>query len=127
MGGAINYVKELEHLLLTLELKKIAVVKEMKSSDTREEANEISFLNPRFSSSSTQNNRWLSANVDVTLIDSHANIRILVEKKRGQLMRIVAGFQALGLAVLHLNVTTLEDPMVAYSFSAKVFRVFYIF
>lgn len=114
VGGAINYVRELEHLLLTLEVKKMSVVKEKKSSDTREEANGSSFLNPRFSSCLTQNN------VDVTMIDSHANIRILLPKKRGQLMRIVAGFQALGLTVQHLNVTALEDPMVLYSFSAKV-------
>lgn len=114
VGGAINYVRELEHLLLTLEVKKMSVVKEKKSSDTREEANGRSFLNPRFSSRLSQNN------VDVTLVYSHANIRILVPKKRGQLMRIVAGFQALGFTVQHLNVTALEDPMVLYCFSAKL-------
>uniref|UniRef100_A0A1D1Y8K2 Transcription factor bHLH96 n=1 Tax=Anthurium amnicola TaxID=1678845 RepID=A0A1D1Y8K2_9ARAE len=59
------------------------------------------------------------ADIEVTLVESFANMRILSQRRPGQLMRMVAGFQSLLLTVLHLNVTTM-DTVVLYSVSAKV-------
>ena len=59
------------------------------------------------------------ADIEVTLIETHANLRILSRKGPRQLSKLVDGFQSLYLSILHLNVTTM-DPLVLYSISAKV-------
>lgn len=59
------------------------------------------------------------ADIEVTLIETHANLRILSRRSPRQLSKMVVGFQTLHLSILHLNVTTM-DPLVLYSISAKV-------
>ncbi|MQL84107.1 hypothetical protein Taro_016622 [Colocasia esculenta] len=59
------------------------------------------------------------ADIEVTLIETFANLRILSPRRPGQLLKMVAGFQSLQLTILHLNVTTM-DPVVLYSVTAKV-------
>lgn len=59
------------------------------------------------------------ADIEVTMVDSHANLKILSKKRPRQLLKMVAGFQALRLTILHLNVTTV-DQMVLYTVSLKV-------
>ncbi|XP_021288319.1 transcription factor bHLH71-like [Herrania umbratica] len=59
------------------------------------------------------------ADIEVTLIETHANLRILSRKGPSHLSKLVAGFQSLYLSILHLNVTTIY-PLVLYSISAKV-------
>jgi hypothetical protein len=68
--------------------------------------------------------------LEVTLIETHANIRIL-SRRRGfrwstlattkppQLSKLVASLQSLSLSILHLSVTTLDNYAI-YSISAKV-------
>nr|AFK42640.1 unknown [Medicago truncatula] len=63
--------------------------------------------------------QWAVADIEVTMVDSHANMKILSKKKPGQLMKIVVGLQNLRLTIFHLNVTTVDD-MVLYSVSIKV-------
>ncbi|GAU32499.1 hypothetical protein TSUD_317060 [Trifolium subterraneum] len=53
--------------------------------------------------------QWAVADIEVTMVDSHANMKIMSKKKTGQLMKIVVGLQNLRLTILHLNVTTLDD------------------
>lgn len=69
--------------------------------------------------SNCNNNQWAAADIEVTMVDSHANLKILSKKRPRQLLKMVAGFQSLRLSVLHLNVTTV-DEMVLYSVSVKV-------
>lgn len=69
-------------------------------------------------------NQWAAASaaaadIEVTMVESHANIKILSKKHPRQLLKMVAGFQNLGLNILHLNVTTV-DQMVLYTLSVKV-------
>lgn len=71
------------------------------------------------SRSNSNNNQWAAADIEVTMVDSHANLKILSKKRPRQLLKMVAGFQSLRLSVLHLNVTTV-DEMVLYSVSVKV-------
>jgi hypothetical protein len=61
------------------------------------------------------------ADVEVgTVVDSHASLRVMAPRRPGQLLRMVAGMQALGLAVLHLTVATAPDATALYTFSLKV-------
>ncbi|EOX92003.1 Basic helix-loop-helix DNA-binding superfamily protein, putative isoform 4, partial [Theobroma cacao] len=59
------------------------------------------------------------ADVEVTMVESHANLKILSKRHPKQLLKMVAGLHSLGLCVLHLNVTSVEH-MVLYSLSVKV-------
>lgn len=137
IGGAINFVKELEQHLQSMGGQK----------KTKEPNENIGLNNgppfaefftfPQYTTSATQNNnnnnnnvtmeqhnyqehkQWAVADIEVTMVDSHANMKILSKKKPGQLMKIVVGLQNLRLTILHLNVTTVDD-MVLYSVSVKV-------
>lgn len=59
------------------------------------------------------------ADVEVTLVETHASVRVMTARRAGQLLSLVTGLQALRLAVLHLSVTTL-DALVLYTTSVKV-------
>ncbi|GJN26586.1 hypothetical protein PR202_gb14528 [Eleusine coracana subsp. coracana] len=60
------------------------------------------------------------ANVEVgVVVDAHASVRVMAPRRQGQLFKMVAGMQALGFAVMHLNVTTAGE-LVLYTLSLKV-------
>lgn len=119
IGGAINFVKELEQVL--------------QSMGGQRKTNQLPFAEfftfPQYTTRGSQSNttmnlehnqkQWSVADIEVTMVDSHANLKILSKKRTGQLMKIVVGLQNLRLTILHLNVTTL-DNIVLYSVSVKV-------
>ncbi|KAE8703521.1 Transcription factor bHLH96 [Hibiscus syriacus] len=140
VGGAIEFVKELEHLLQTLESEKLRVLQQVRSEAAADEENSSTNTNTKLLSSSppfaqffmhpqytwsqipngyTSKTKASTADIEVTLIETHANLRILSRKGPPQLSKLIAGFQSLYLSILHLNVTTM-DPLVLYSISAKV-------
>ncbi|KAG0498611.1 hypothetical protein HPP92_002936 [Vanilla planifolia] len=59
------------------------------------------------------------ADIEVNLVETHASIRILSRRRPRQLIKILVGFQALRLTILHLSVTTL-DTIALYSLSVKL-------
>ncbi|KAL6911757.1 hypothetical protein ACP4OV_000562 [Aristida adscensionis] len=59
------------------------------------------------------------ADIEVSLVETHASVRVMAPRRPGQLLRVVAGLQALRLAVLHLGVTTL-DSLALYTLSVKM-------
>lgn len=59
------------------------------------------------------------ADIEVTMVESHANLKLLVKKRPKQLLRIIVGLQNLRLSILHLNASS-SDQTVLYSFSLKV-------
>ncbi|GER35452.1 basic helix-loop-helix (bHLH) DNA-bindingsuperfamily protein [Striga asiatica] len=137
VGGAIEFVKELEHILQSLEAKKFALLDGPKNGPDPDRR-PISgspfaqfFAYPQFRCSDINNNsnqlgskftcqtKAAVADIEVTLIETHANIRILSRRGARHLSRLVAAFHSLLLTILHLNVTTL-DSLVLYSVSAKV-------
>lgn len=157
IGGAINFVKELEQLLQSLESQKQAFKKSSSSSasPSLEDANNKSnagvtipfadfFTYPQYSSHSSSNQSSninsagmgasnssdsLSENhprfgpiadIEVTMVESHANLKILTKRRPKQLLKMASGFQTLRLSILHLNVTTTVDQLVLYSLSVKV-------
>ncbi|CAH1415252.1 unnamed protein product [Lactuca virosa] len=136
VGGAIEFVKELEHLLQSLEAQKFILTQQQQQQQDEgghnNNFNESStpppfsqfFSYPQYTCSQipnkyTSKSKAAIADIEVTLIETHANIRILSHKRLTQLSKMVACFQTLHLSVLHLNVTTL-DPLVLYSISVKV-------
>ncbi|CAJ2636370.1 unnamed protein product [Trifolium pratense] len=140
VGGAIEFVKELEHLLQSLEARKLQQLQQelaqQQSNNIEDTSNSVVskqimkppfaqfFVYPQYTWSQTPNKytsktKAAIADIEVTLIETHANLRILTRTRPGQLTKLVAGFQSLFFTILHLNVTTLQ-PLVFYSISAKV-------
>ena len=141
IGGAINYVKELEQLLQSLEVQKRLKQRSDATGLVHPFANFFAF--PQYSSCSSQSangaattttaaaaintnateimaeNRSAIADIEVMMVDSHANLKVLSRRRPKQLLKLVVGLQNLQLTTLHLNVTTM-DEMVLYSFSLKV-------
>ncbi|KAE8687305.1 Transcription factor bHLH96 [Hibiscus syriacus] len=136
IGGAINFVKELEHHLQWLS----AEIKVKERSNTNGNHGSCSsvfdefFTFPQYSTNSklgvgkdsisindeslveTQSVR---ADIEVTMVESHVNLRIRSKKRPAQLLKVVSWLNIMGLSVLHLNVTTV-DQTVLYSLGVKV-------
>ncbi|PWA53830.1 myc-type, basic helix-loop-helix (bHLH) domain-containing protein [Artemisia annua] len=145
VGGAISFVKELEHHLQALEAKKFTLTQQQKQDAIIHDPNgdiatnnmnesEIpqlplyfrklfSFPQYTWSQLPCKNNLSKSnstiANIEVNLVNEHANLRILMRKQLTQLSKIVGLLETSCLTILHLNVTTL-DAFVLYSISLKV-------
>nr|XP_043617692.1 transcription factor bHLH96-like [Erigeron canadensis] len=134
IGGAINFVKELEQQLQTLEVQQRAMhqhttIKNNYSSPPLPFSEFFTF--PQISTR-TQNDQGCGssvtlvdnrpramAEIEVTMVENHANLKILSKKRTRQLLKMVCGLQCLWLTILHLNVTTV-DQMVLYSLSVKI-------
>ncbi|CDP13044.1 unnamed protein product [Coffea canephora] len=146
VGGAIEFVKELEHHLQSLEAQRFLLLQQHggandKTTTTMAAAIATAtgnkcfppaptpfaqfFAYPQYTCSAQLPNKYTSkskaaiADIEVTLIETHANVRILSRRRVRQLSKMVTGLQTLYLTILHLNITTL-DPLVLYSISAKV-------
>ncbi|KAL1568891.1 transcription factor bHLH71-like [Salvia divinorum] len=126
VGGAIEFVKELEQIVQSLEAKKYALLEHDENENQKKSPFGEFFAYPQFSCSDSQlSSKYTSqstaaiADIEVTLIETHANIRVLSRRRLRQLSKMVASFQSVFLSILHLNVTTL-DSLVLYSISAKV-------
>ncbi|KAG7968577.1 hypothetical protein I3843_08G161200 [Carya illinoinensis] len=138
IGGAINFVKELEQRLQLLVAQK--------ESEEKCDADGVSlpfsefFTFPQYSTSSSTNycdNNYsvaamtsdqqvvestqlaTIADIEVTMVESHANLKIRSKRRPKQLLKVVSGLHTMRLTVLHLNVTT-ADEVVLYSLSVKV-------
>ncbi|CAK9309513.1 unnamed protein product [Citrullus colocynthis] len=145
VGGAVEFVKELEHLLSTLEAKKLQILQQEVDHHQEQEVNEDSRIRrndnnsnklfsfasllmhnsdqnnycSQYSTKYTSKSKASSADIEVTLIETHANLRILSTRSHRQLLKLIAGLQALRLTILHLNLTDFH-PLVLYSISLKV-------
>jgi len=125
IGGAINFVKELEQRLQFLGAQK---EKEGKPDVPFSEF----FSFPQYSTSASggcDNSAAMSeqkgevqsgiADIEVTMVESHANLKIRSKKRPKQLLKIVSSLHGMRLTILHLNVTTTKE-IVLYSLSVKV-------
>ncbi|KAG8066028.1 hypothetical protein GUJ93_ZPchr0004g39256 [Zizania palustris] len=154
VGGAIDFVKELEQLLQSLEAQKRTLLmqapREAKrddatptpggatgaatsAGDDQEEDEEAAADGPPFARFFTYpqyvwchpprdggaENRGGVADIEVSLVETHASLRVMAPRRPGQLLKMVAGLQELRLTVLHLNVTALGS-LALYSISVKV-------
>ncbi|KAG9455439.1 hypothetical protein H6P81_008343 [Aristolochia fimbriata] len=68
---------------------------------------------------SSVENKTAVADIEVTLIQAHVNLKVLCQRRGGQLLKAIHALEHLSLTVLHLNVTSLH-PSVLYSFNLKI-------
>lgn len=140
IGGAINYVKQLEKQLQTLEAQQ----KTTSQDNSKNYSTTVSprlfsdfFTFPQYSTctstqstTSTENDQAVTepelrsaiaayGEIEVTVMESHANLKMLTKKRPKQLMKIVAGLKSMWLTILHVNVTTVEE-LVLYTISLKI-------
>ncbi|MCD7472405.1 hypothetical protein HAX54_013639 [Datura stramonium] len=130
VSGAINYVKELEQQLQFLSGK---------NQEANSETSPFSefFSIPQYSTTMTPatigtsengvceneyyRNQQLpaTADIEVTMVENHANLKIRSKRRPRLLPRIISGLESLRLSVLHLNVSKV-DQFVLCSLSLKV-------
>ncbi|XP_052196999.1 transcription factor bHLH94-like [Diospyros lotus] len=141
IGGAINYVKELEQRLQLLggekhvNQHKFEAIGSSSSSSFSSWPFAEFFSFPQYSiSSGGCDNSMMEidpvagaetgpppamADIEVSMVESHANLKIRSKRRPKQLLKMVSGLQCLRLTILHLNVST-ADQVVLYSLSVKV-------
>ncbi|XP_042407134.1 transcription factor bHLH94-like [Zingiber officinale] len=119
VAGAINYVKELEQLLQSLEIQKR--LKQRADAAGIATAFDGFFSFPQYSTYDAKEVETGagSANIEVTVAETHASLKVLSRRRPRQLLQLVIGLQNLRLLPLHLNVTSVHH-MAMYTFSLKV-------
>ncbi|XP_028780865.1 transcription factor bHLH94-like [Neltuma alba] len=134
IGGAINFVKELEHRLQFLGSQKQTEGTCESSPPAKLPFSEF-FTFPQYSTTSCggcDNNSAAAgggsvgeaiqsgiADIEVTMVESHANLKIRSKKRPKQLLKIVSSLHSMRLTILHLNVTTTAQ-IALYCLSVKV-------
>ncbi|XP_056866128.1 transcription factor FAMA-like isoform X3 [Raphanus sativus] len=140
IGGAIEFVRELEQLLQCLESQKrrriLGETGNRQIGDmttTMTSSSPItSVVNPLTSTGNvteleggggglqeeTAENKSCLADVEVKLLGFDAMIKILSRRRPGQLIKTIAALEDLHLSILHTNITTMEQT-VLYSFNVK--------
>ncbi|KAF9666099.1 hypothetical protein SADUNF_Sadunf16G0193500 [Salix dunnii] len=132
IGGAIEFVRELEQLLQCLESQKRRRLMEDSSLAIQQPA-QTAFFPPMplpndqmkfvdFETGlreETAENKSCLADVEVKLLGFDAMIKILSRRRPGQLIKAIAALEDLQLSILHTNITTI-DQTVLYSFNVKI-------
>lgn len=120
-------MKELEQLIHSLESKK-RVRKTQQGADAFPPSGLLT--TPQSGTGSEEEgvqaeNMSEVAKVEVTVIQTHVNLKIQGQRRPGQLLKIIVAFEDLRLTVLHLNITSSEDS-IFYSFNLKVLFCLYL-
>ncbi|XP_020534623.1 transcription factor FAMA isoform X2 [Jatropha curcas] len=140
IGGAIEFVRELEQLLQCLESQKRRRLygeasRQMgDNSSSAIQQPQSPFFPPNLPISNDQmklmefetglheetaENKSCLADVEVKLLGFDAMIKILSRRRPGQLIKTIAALEDLQLNILHTNITTIEQT-VLYSFNVKI-------
>ncbi|TVU30854.1 hypothetical protein EJB05_22500, partial [Eragrostis curvula] len=128
VGGAINYVRELEHILQSLEVQKSIKDCGCNADDGGRSPFAGFFSFPQYSTSSAshgsnghriQAESTATADIEASMVEGHASLKVQVQRRPRQLHWLTAGLQQLGLTTLHLNVST-AGATAMYSFSLKL-------
>uniref|UniRef100_A0A804J7F7 BHLH domain-containing protein n=1 Tax=Musa acuminata subsp. malaccensis TaxID=214687 RepID=A0A804J7F7_MUSAM len=128
VGGAIEFVKELEQHLISLRAQKRlqASVSVSSRSDDNDKCSAPALHDGFFTSSQymgysqSQEEDATAVDVEATLVQGHVNLKVAAQRRRGQLVRAMAAIEELRLSILHLNITTLEPPSILYSINLKM-------
>lgn len=137
IGGAIEFVRELEQVLQALQLQKQQRDCEDGCLYPRQRgllgdlllcqqysASEPNIRYATGSSYETPKNPFVDSmsavvNVEVKMIGSSAVVKVLAQKKPHQLLNALSAIENLHLKIMHLNITTIEQS-VLYSFNVEV-------
>ena len=124
-------MKELEQLLHSLEAKK-RTRKNQEEGDGGDSAVAVTsdgtlFMSPQCRIGSEEGygeevkaeNKSDVAEIEVTVIQTHVNLKIQCRRRPGLLLKAIVALEDLRLTVLHLNITS-SDSSVLYSFNLKV-------
>lgn len=104
VGGAIEFVRELEHLLQCLESVKMQ---------------QEPLLSPDDLTDQTAESKSSLADVEVNLSGIFGLIKILSRRRQGQIIKNVAAVEKLQLQILQTNITTIQQDVVC-SFTIMV-------
>ncbi|XP_062201098.1 transcription factor bHLH96-like isoform X2 [Phragmites australis] len=119
VGGAINYVRELEQLLQSLEVQKSLKDQNTNTDDGRRFPFAGFFSLPQYFSTSASHGTGgdnansikaepatsaVAADIETSMVEGHASLKVQVLRRPRQLLRLAASLQQLGLTTLHLNV-----------------------
>ncbi|XP_066388873.1 transcription factor bHLH57-like isoform X2 [Miscanthus floridulus] len=124
VGGAIDYVKQLEQQLVALQAA--AAARRGGTGAAAAVATAASdgvFVSPQYASYSDSSRGGLGAGVDVeatAAVGRHVRVRVAGRRWPGRLVRAVAALEDLRLAVLHLAVTSVGHDAVVYCFNLKM-------
>ncbi|XVF22272.1 hypothetical protein REPUB_Repub12eG0159000 [Reevesia pubescens] len=129
IGGAIDFVKELEQLLLSLEAqKRMRRIEESNNSNNSVSISSMEMSQPESGIGSEDGNcgdevkaesKSCAAEIEVNVIHNHVNLKIQCSRRSGQLLLAIVTLESLRLTVLHLNITSSQDS-VLYSFNLKM-------
>ncbi|OMO82363.1 hypothetical protein COLO4_23054 [Corchorus olitorius] len=122
IGGAIDFVKELEQLLQSLEAQKrmrrieengnsVMEIPQLESGIGSEDGNCLEERKAESKSAEIE--------VNVNVIHNHVNLKIQCPRRGGQLLQAIVTLESLRLTVLHLNITS-SQASVLYSFNLKM-------
>ncbi|CAH9129831.1 unnamed protein product [Cuscuta epithymum] len=130
IGGAIDFVRELEQLLECLESQKRRRLYGDTGSAPLIGDSSTSSQPPLFPlpaneygvagiCEDTAGSKSCLADVEVKLLGSDGIIKILCRRRPGQLIKVIAALEDLHLNILLTNITTIEQT-VLYSFNVKI-------
>ncbi|KAI9093960.1 hypothetical protein K1719_026958 [Acacia pycnantha] len=118
IGGAIDFVKELEQLHQCLEAQ---------TGIRRNDEIEFSYGTTSCGGGGESNfgeevkaeNKSDIAEIEVTVIQNHVNLKVQCKRRSGQLVKTIMGLEDLKLTILHLNITS-SQASVLYCFNLKI-------
>ncbi|XP_044492231.1 transcription factor bHLH57-like isoform X2 [Mangifera indica] len=129
IGGAIDFVKELEQLLLSLEAQKrmrmerttVEGCDSAASSSSTDKANGLLEVSPRIVNEGEvrAENNSSGAKIEVIVIQNHVHLKIQCPRQPGLLLKAIVALEDLKLTFLHLNITSFPTT-VLYSFNLKI-------
>ncbi|XP_078155456.1 transcription factor bHLH57-like [Carex rostrata] len=114
VGGAINFVKDLEQQLLSLQAEK-----QSRTTAVSAATLEGFFISPQYTGYSRCSGEG-GVDVEATVVQGHVNLKVAGRREVRQLLRLIASLQQLKMSVLHLMVTTMDTRLVLYCFNLKM-------
>ncbi|XP_009628530.1 transcription factor FAMA-like isoform X2 [Nicotiana tomentosiformis] len=129
IGGAIEFVRELEQLLQCLESQKRrklygddSLLMEIQNPSQPPFFDPLPLANELYEGGIQEEiaeSKSCLADVEVKLLGFNAMIKILSKRRPGQLITTISALEDLQLNIIHTNITTIEQT-VLYSFNVKI-------
>ncbi|KAG7553347.1 Myc-type basic helix-loop-helix (bHLH) domain [Arabidopsis thaliana x Arabidopsis arenosa] len=128
VGGAIDFIKELEQLLQSLEAeKRNDGTNETPKTASCSSSSSRACTNSSVSSVSTTSEDGFTARfgggetaeVEATVIQNHVSLKVRCKRGKGQILKAIVSIEELKLAILHLTISSSFD-FVIYSFNLKI-------